>query len=144
MLRINSRRSSVKTELSKRGSVRSDNWSGRFDPPPSDVRLRNSPDRKLYQSEGSLSASSIKRNPSFNTPYCLSPRIAQPSVYPVISPVTCLATPASLATYPVVTPSASSFARPSPGSNNYSSMFPSPAHSNYCTAGQAGGESPQT
>merc|ERR1712062_343615 len=53
-----------------------------------------------------------------------------------MSPVTSLATPASLATtYPVVTPSTTTFSRPSPASTNYSSLFPSANHSNYCTAG---------
>ena len=132
MVRINSRKSPEKMALSNRGSVRSDNWSGRFDRPQPDLRLNNGlPDRKL-----GLSTNTIQRNPSFNTPYCLSPRLGQTSVYSVMSPVTSLATPASLATYPVVTPSASSFSRPGPGSTSYASLFPAPAHSNYCTAGQ--------
>ena len=55
-----------------------------------------------------------------------------------MSPVTSLATlPASLATsYPVVTPSTTTFSRPSPASSNYSSLFPAANHSNYCTAGR--------
>ena len=99
----------------------------------------DSPPRRLQEAQGSgLASSSIKRSYSFSTPYCLSSRSApgQPAVYSVMSPVTSLATPASLATtYPVVTPSTTTFSRPSPASTNYSSLFPSANHSNYCTAG---------
>ena len=130
-LRINSRRLSDKTGLSKRASVRSDDWSGMFDSPP----------RRLQEAQGSgLASSSIKRSYSFSTPYCLSTPRSCPSIYSNISPVTNLATPASLATYPVVTPSATSFAKPSPVSSKFSSMFPAPAHSNYCTAGRTTGQ----
>jgi len=138
--RINSRRSSQKAELNNRASVKSENWSGRFDYPPNDVKLVRTvnnplPYRRLHESQrSSLSSSSINRTQSFSTPYCLSTRSGQPSTYSTMSPVTTLAIPASLATYPVVTPTATSFARPSPLSTNFSSHFPAPNHSNYCTA----------
>ena len=115
--------------------MRSENWSGRFD------RGQTQTARTLQESQSSsvssTSSTTIRKNPSFSTPYCLSSRLGQPAVYSVMSPVTSLATPASLATtYPVVTPSTTTFSRPTPASSNYSSLFPAAAHSNYCTAGK--------
>ena len=135
LVRINSRRPG-KTGQSLRASVRSENWSGRFDRPQTQP-ARSQPEWQSW-SVSSSSSSTIRRNPSFSTPYCLSSRSApgQPAVYSVMSPVTSLATPASLASsYPVVTPSTTTFARPTPASSNYSSLFPAANHSNYCTAG---------
>ena len=113
--------------------MRSENWSGRFDRGQTLTVRRQ---EESQSSSASLSSSTIRRNPSFSTPYCLSSRSGQPAVYSVMSPVMSLATPASLATtYPVVTPSTTTFSRPSPASTNYSSLFPAANHSNYCTAG---------
>ena len=133
-VRINSRTPGGGKTDNLRASVRSDNWSGRFD--TGQAGTLRTVQESQSSSVSSTSSSTIRRNPSFSTPYCLSSRSAQPAVYSVMSPVTSLATPASLATtYPVVTPSTTTFSRPTPASSNYSSLFPAANHSNYCTAG---------